>query len=735
MSSPLSIAFIWHMHQPYYRDLASGSCSMPWVRLHATKDYLDMVTRLDAFPAIHQTFNLVPSLLDQLEEYLPPASRSDVFLDLSRKPAAALDESERRFLLEWFFLANPERMIRPHPRYADLLAKRGARLQAGLPAAPTGQIGGAAQAGRWPQLLKRFSTQDFLDLQVWFNLVWIDPWLRRQHPRLAALEAKGERFSEDEKRVVLDAHLELIGRVIPAYREAHARGAIELTTSPYYHPILPLLCDLREAKMALPDLPLPEAGYRHPEDARWQLQQAIARHRQAFGTLPKGLWPPEGSVSEAAIALAIEAGIGWLATDEGILWRTLKSPRNPSLLYRPHLVQRSQGRVAMVFRDRELSDLIGFTYSRWDARQAVEDFLKRLASIHHRMAGRPALVPVILDGENAWESYPDDGHEFLTALYGALAHDARFRCVTVSEFLERHPPDPAESLPPLFSGSWIDANFATWAGHPEKNAAWTRLAEARHALEGRAQDDPSLQGAWRSFGAAEGSDWMWWFGDTHVSAQAEEFDRLFRLHLANGYQLAGVPIPDALKKPIRRPPSSVTEPPTALLHPTIDGRETSYYEWLFAGAIRLQHQSGAIQRSEQHLRGLRYGFDQTHHYLRLDFDPAFLTRRQPWGLLVSYAPDVSVRIEPAWPQELASGSLVLQVDLTGPVHAPVSAACARICEVAIPLAALGPSEQGRPLQLAVTLLEDGQPHEHYPEHGFFTLAPASAEREAHGWSI
>ncbi|MDP3703835.1 MAG: glycoside hydrolase family 57 protein, partial [Candidatus Omnitrophota bacterium] len=512
------------MHQPYYRDLATGECTMPWVRLHATKDYLDMLKRLEPFPAIHQTFNIVPSLLDQLEEYLPPANRSDEFLDLSRKPAAELTAQDQRFLLRWFFLANPERMIKPYPRYHDLFAKRGRPMS----------------EEDWGVAQKRFRLNDYLDLQVWFNLVWIDPWLRGQDARLAALEAKGAYFTEEEKRYVLDQHTALIAQVIPAYRHAAQRGQIELTTSPYYHPIMPLLCDSRAALTALPHLSMPAASFRHPEDARWHLQQGLARHEQVFGQPARGVWPPEGSVSEEMVRLVLEAGISWMATDEEILWRTLKTSRAPSQLYRPHLVRRKAGQTAMIFRDRELSDLIGFVYSQWSPGVAVADFLNRLDQIHQqfRTSKDPALVSIILDGENAWESYPNDGHDFLMALYGALANDERFRCVTVSEFLQQHPVDHTESLPELFSGSWIDGNFATWIGHPEKNAAWALLAAARDALSAKSREDPAIAAAWKSLGVAQGSDWMWWFGDTHFSAHAEAFDQLFRTALMNCYRLA-----------------------------------------------------------------------------------------------------------------------------------------------------------------------------------------------------
>ncbi|MBI3323434.1 MAG: hypothetical protein HYZ95_03110, partial [Candidatus Omnitrophica bacterium] len=352
-------------------------------------------------------------------------------------------------------------------------------------------------------------------------------------------------FTEEDKRLVLDRHLAILARVVPAYRQAQQRGQVELTTSPYYHPIVPLLCDLRSAHAALPHLPIPEHGFRHPDDARWHLTQALERHAATFGQRPQGLWPPEGSVSEDVVRLAIETGIRWMATDEEILWRTLKTSRSLSLLYRPHLLHRQQGRTAAIFRDRELSDLLGFVYSQWPAPAAVQDFLKRLEGIARQLRTErlPALVSIILDGENAWEFYPRDGHDFLQGLYEALAGDERFRVVTVSEFLDRFPLDQTPSLPELFAGSWIDGNFATWIGHPEKNAAWTHLAKAREDLAASAQapleKSSSLTGqapedVWRHFYIAEGSDWMWWYGDTHSSAQDEEFDALFRTHLANG---------------------------------------------------------------------------------------------------------------------------------------------------------------------------------------------------------
>ena len=729
MAHPLYIAFVWHMHQPYYRDLATGECSMPWVRLHGIKDYLDMVALLEEFPNLHQTFNLVPSLIDQLEEYLDPANLSDTFLNLSRKPAAELTETDKRFILERFFMANWDHMVKPHARYHDLLAKRGTFMD--------------EQA--WPSVLKRFKPQDYLDLQVWFNLAWIDPWLRQQDPNLARLEEKGSGFTEAQKQHLLERQLDILKRIIPAYRAAQERGQVELTTSPYYHPIVPLLCDIRSAHVALPHLPMPETTFHHPEDARWHLQKALARHQAVFGQRPFGLWPPEGSVSEAVVQLALEEGLRWTATDEEILWRTLKIARSPSLLYRPHLVRRKGRTLAMVFRDRELSDLLGFVYSQWSPSLAIQDFLRRLEGIYQqfRTEKTPALVSIILDGENAWEFYPRDGHEFLRGLYQALAGDERFRVVTVSEFLAQFPLDDSPSLPELFAGSWIGGNFATWIGHPEKNTAWTYLAHLRQELAATKREAEPVKGAperaWQSLYVAEGSDWMWWLGDTHSSAQDEEFDRLFRAHLANAYRFLGRDVPAWLQLPIKTTVIHPVYEPTATITPTLDGVETDYYEWLYAGQLDLRKHYAAIHRGTQLLHMLYYGFDQTQCYFRLDVDRHGLASLVRWRLVFDL-PDRNARIVVhATPDAGVRASLsavpgTAQAGRSGPQPQPLVCAYRRILELAVPkqLLALQP---GGSVFLRLTLYHDEESLERYPAQGSFRVPVPPADFEARIWSV
>jgi alpha-amylase/alpha-mannosidase (GH57 family) len=509
---------------------------------------------------------------------------------------------------------------------------------------------------------------------------------------------------------------------------------VELSCAPYYHPIMPLVCDLRAASVALPQMVIPAVSFRHPDDARWHLRQGLARHEQAFGRRPQGLWPSEGSVSPEAIGLVIEQGLRWTATDEEILWRTLRRGRDPETLYRPHRLRHGDGQVHIVFRDRELSDLIGFVYSQWNPMAAVQDFLKRLGGIHQRMqhSSRPALVTVILDGENAWEYYPDDAHEFFTALYGALAADTRFKAVTVSEYLDQYPLDPSDALPEIFSGSWIDGNFATWIGHPEKNTAWSHLARVREDLDtvqqsGTAPAD-ALVRAWRSFYAAEGSDWMWWLGDTHSSAQDAEFDRLFRTHLINVYHALDQPPPPWLDVPIISVSVQVTRVPVALTTPTIDGRETSYYEWLYAGYLDLRKGYGAAHRGAQALLGLHYALDQEAYYFRVDIDHERVRALGEWQLTI----ELRDRGAKLVIQREAEGALSAR--LVQPTIEPLTCAFDRVIELAVPIRLVGaPTSQA--LSVRVLLAQGRHTVEQYPSQGTFRLEMPSEELDGSMWSV
>jgi alpha-amylase/alpha-mannosidase (GH57 family) len=613
------VAILWHMHQPFYEDLVTQEHILPWVRLHALKDYFGMVALMREFPSVRVTFNLVPSMLVQLEAFAANRAR-DRFLDLSLKPAAELSEADAAFIVQNFFYAQRQRMIDVYPRYAELLARRGASL-------PT--LADARDAAR------RFSVDELRDLQVWHKLAWIDPDYLARDARVRALVVKGRDFTEDDKARLREVELELLNAVIPEYRAAAARGQVELSTSPFYHPILPLVCDTDVYLRTHPDSRMPRQRFVHPEDAAEQLARAVACHERLFGHRPAGLWPSEGSVSDAMVPIAAAAGFAWMATDELILARTLGGPfsrdaaghlEQPERLYAPYRVKAGGADIECAFRDHALSDRIGFTYSGWAAGAAADDLVARLTEAGRRFANRTgggeALVPIILDGENAWEHFEGGGRPFLRALYGRLSSHPELRTVTLAEGCA----SARQELAGIFPGSWIDGNFYIWIGHPDDQRAWSQLADARQALDTAAGvDSAAAARAREEVLVAEGSDWFWWYGDDHSSAHDLEFDDLFRRHLRNVYNLLQKPIPDELfvsniSSAAGKPAPAQTDP-AGFVTPTLDGEETSYFEWLGAGVLEVGDTAGAMHQSDRKppvVTLVRFGFDRDRFYVRLD---------------------------------------------------------------------------------------------------------------------
>jgi alpha-amylase/alpha-mannosidase (GH57 family) len=564
----VKLALLWHMHQPYYEDRATGEHILPWVRLHAIKDYWGMVALLREFPGIRVTFNLVPSLVAQVEAFAADRAR-DRHLALGLKPAAELTPDEARWMAANGFHAPYDTMIGPYPRYAELHA---ARL-AGRP----------------------FGDGELRDLQVWHKLAWMDPDLLVSDPRLVALAGQDRDFSEADKAQLRAVELEILARIVPEYRDASGRGQVELATSPFYHPILPLLCDSDVHLRAHPQAARPRARFARPGDARRQIARAVAFHEATFGSRPRGMWPPEGSVSDEALGLIAEAGLTWVATDEDILARSLGEPMRPALLYRPYRV--GAGGPVALFRDHALSDRIGFAYQSWDAEAAAADFVGRVREAGRRYGeaagGDAAIVPVILDGENAWEYYPGGGRPFLRALYGALAAAPDIQTVTMAEAASA----PAGTLASVFPGSWINGDFYIWIGHRDDHRAWDQLSAARDAFDTRAAlvDATAGDRALEELLIAEGSDWFWWYGDDHSSDHDAEFDDLFRRHLRNAYTALGAPIPEELfATNISTGPGPERLQPAGLVEVTVDGRDTSFLEWVGAVSMPLAGSGGAM---------------------------------------------------------------------------------------------------------------------------------------------
>jgi alpha-amylase/alpha-mannosidase (GH57 family) len=610
------LVVLWHMHQPQYRDPETGRYVLPWTRLHALKDYWGMVEMLREFPNFHATFNVVPSLGMQLEEYAS-GNFIEPWFSLAFKNAEELTREDKAEIIARAFQVNHERLMSRWPRFVEL-------FEWSRPA-------GGAQA------LVSFTLRDWRDLQLLSQLAWMEESWFETDDVVSRLATKGKDYTEKDKSALRKKQLEFLGLVLPAYRDAAQRGQIEISTTPFYHPILPLICDSDIARVANPATPLPRRAYRRPEDAREQLQLAREYHKRVFGVKPAGLWPSEGSVSDQALAIASEEGFEWFGTDEGVLGRTLNVgffrdgngiPANADRLYKPWRVQLGGNSIAGLFRDHHLSDLVGFVYSRMEGKAAAADLHIRMRHLGESMQGdQPLTICLFLDGENAWEYYPWNGRAFLREFYGRIQGDQDFRALTATEAIAAAGEIPVTTG--IFPASWINANFDVWIGHAEDVAAWELLWDAREAyaraLEARKQgraDAPTetaLKEAHESLLAAEGSDWCWWFGPEHSTANDAEFDALFRKLLTAIYLALGQVAPEELAKPIKRKPEHAVQlAPTGRLKINIDGRDTSYFEWLGAGLYSPERRGGSMHGRVFYLHEMRYGFEEERFCVRID---------------------------------------------------------------------------------------------------------------------
>ncbi|HEY5765196.1 MAG TPA: glycoside hydrolase family 57 protein [Candidatus Deferrimicrobiaceae bacterium] len=746
----LSVCFLWHMHQPYYQDPETGSHVLPWVRLHAVKDYVSLPRIFRRFPKVRHTVNLVPSLLLQVRDYVERGA-GDHFLDISRKHALDLTRDEERFLLRNFFSANPSTMILPHPRYADLYHRRESALRS------VGRAGG-------------FGGSEYTDLATLFNLAWIHPLHRKEDGELDRLYRKESGFSEREKQYVLDRQIEILGAVIPEYRRLGGEDGGELSCSPMYHPILPLLIDSRAAEDALPGAPLPSLPFSYPGDAEIQLGRGRRFFEELFGHSPAGLWPSEGSISPETLNIAVKTGFRWGATDEILLSKAIGKPvhrdydgvpQEPGWVYQPYTARTPSGEIPLLFRDHHLSDLIGFEYSRWGANEAADHFINIIRNIYKKLSSiglgerkEEYVVPVILDGENAWEYFPDSGEAFLSALFDRIGTlSPEIECVPISEAIARC--KVTESLPGIPTGSWIDGTFNIWIGHREDLDAWEMLSRVRSLLERRISKartagigmPDSLSAALEHLLVAEGSDWCWWYGEDHYTPHGPEFDRLFRSRIRAAYLEMGESPPDSVDIPIVRPdkiPSvrNRLQSPSWYIRPRITGTLSSYYEWSSATRYHPAPDFGAMHRSgDPVLTCLYYGFDESTLYLRIDphariFEP----------------PQDPIEVELIFPEKQRKISLVLFP--SGPTirgaigrvgekleknHAAtmpdaIQAAFRKVVELGIPFLELA-CEGDERIQFSLTIRPQGTTGERYPAYGTFLADLPGQDFEERMWEV
>jgi alpha-amylase/alpha-mannosidase (GH57 family) len=742
------------MHQPYYKDPESGSYALPWVRLHAIKDYVALPRIFRQYPNVRHTFNLVPSLLIQVRDYVENGA-SDDFLTVSRKNALDLTKDEQEFVLRNFFSAFAPTMILPQPRYAELYRGHEEALRS-----LTGNGGGGA-----------YGASEYTDLVALFNLAWFHPIHLDEDPELSRLRRKGGRYTEAEKQYVLDRQLHVMGELFDEYRKLEREDGGELTSTPMYHPILPLLIDSRSARDAHPGAALPERQFAYPRDARRQLEKGRDVFRDLFGAYPKGLWPSEGSISPAAVEMAAKSGFQWAATDEILLAKALGRsvqrdgagiPIEPEWLYVPYTAKTPSGDLRLLFRDHHLSDLIGFEYSRWDATDAANNFISNLKKIYDRLQSRTSggaetdfVVPVILDGENAWEYYPESGAHFLRALLSKLETlRPEVECVGVSEALERTRSRP--ELPRIPTGSWIDGTFYIWIGHPEDHAAWDMLTRARAQweslagpLESRGEPLPEgLRKAEEFLLVAEGSDWCWWYGDDHFTPHGPEFDRLFRHNIKAAYVAMGADAPDILDIPIVKPTripdgKNLIPAPRSYIRPSIDGLITSYLEWVSASVYLPEPEFGSMHRAGRLLlKRFHFGFSEDVLYFRFDLDPIALESIEEIAFeLLFPVKNRKVRGEIRIRKGETRWSFTEIGDAQGaPADAPVigkdsfAMAFRKVIEIGVPMDALQCRGDER-LEFFLTIQPAGTLGERWPLYRTFSAELPGTDFEERMWAV
>lgn len=535
----LKLVLCWHMHQPEYRDLHSGEFKLPWTYLHVIKDYVDMVAHLEAVPGAKAVVNFAPILLEQIEVYANQVSGfindglaiSDPLLSALAAPVIPDDPEDRMHMIKDCMRANRERQINRYPAFTKLV-----------------------EMAEWLDShydgMYYVNSQYIFDMLVWYHLAWMGETVKLTDSRIKHLIDKGMGYTLHERIELLEIIGELLENVLCRYRVLVKKGQIELSLTPYAHPIMPLLLDLNTAHEAMPDAPLPELDS-YPggmERVGWHLEMGVKTFKRFFGFKPKGVWPSEGCISEQTLKVLGDFGFKWAASGGAVLHNSLnlKENKTPSTGVHHPFKLKNTG-IACFFRDDGLSDLIGFEYSKWHADDAVTDLIKHLENIAAHEPG-DKVVSIIMDGENAWEHFPDNGYHFLSGLYQSLAQHPVIEMSTFSECLKSK--TPVKPLARLVAGSWVYGTFSTWIGSADKNRGWDMLGDVKKTFDkavlAKRLTETQLKDAEHQLAVCEGSDWFWWFGDYNPGHAVSSFEKQFRLNLANLYKRLDEEVPPYL---------------------------------------------------------------------------------------------------------------------------------------------------------------------------------------------
>lgn len=695
------VAFLWHMHQPLYIDPFDGEILLPFVRLHAVKDYYEMLMISNSFDELFINYNLVPSLLDQILLYSgKKRETNEKWLKLTVRNPSEMSQAEKLFIINNFFLGNPEHMIQTLP-YFNTLYHKALRTTKSSRDSST--------------IVNSFNDQELLDIQVLHSISWLGEYSRKNNSELNELIKKEKNYNEGDKQFIIDFQFSIMESLIDHYREAEKLGKIEISTTPYYHPILPLLINSDSGKISS-DKPLPARAFRFPKDAEYQIIKAKERMSQLFNKESWGFWPSEGSLSDETLDIFARHDINWVATDEGNLYKSKYSIENK--YFCPYLFESKHTRhVPIFFRNHYLSDKIGFVYSRWDASSAVDDMISHIKKVSQLSKHKNPVIPIILDGENCWEYYKMNGYMFLNELYSRLCREKNIRTITFSSYLASFQREDYKIFS-LNPGSWINDNFDIWIGNHEENKAWDYLREAREITS---PENPGYD----NILIAEGSDWFWWYGDQHQTSYSKIFDRLFRRNLQKFYSENNTESPSSLNKPIKRKTSyRLYQQPKILIDPIIDGKITNFYEWLNAGFINVSDDFGlgSLHQRNIMINKIFYGFNKNRAFLMAVFSNDFSNEIEKIRLSLILEEDQVCSLA------FEKNRAVLQ----SKARCDIVFAYEDILELSIPIRL---NQEYFTFRLSVEEKDSGSVLENYPIEGFYKIKIPSFVDYADFWYV
>ncbi len=618
MKKELSLAFVWHFHQPNYQTQPNGIRIMPWARLHAIKDYLDMLLVIDKFPNIKLNFSLVPTLIDAIEDYSKDGH--DIHSKLTVTPVEELTNDDKVYILNYFFDVNYQNKISKFPRYNELYLKRYSKHDVNI---------------------NEFSNQDYADIMMLFNLVWFDDIWKNKYPEINAFIKKGRNYTLQERRELIELNRKIIRQIIPAFKKYQDEGRIEIITTPYNHPILPILINPNDLKISTLKNPMPDCKIALMVDVKEQLKMALDKMEATFGKKPKGIWPSEHCISQKTLDVLANMDTEWVITDESVLSNSIKKDfvrdfrgcyEDPYDLCSFYLYKTKRDKeINIIFRNSVFPNLITFEYPKYDSVRCANDLYDRIKNIYDKLKNSPDkchLLTIAMDGENSWEYYPNDGAIFLERLYSLINDDKSLKTVLVSDYISENKKSE-KPLKKVTTGSWLNQEFQLWIAEPTKNLAWKYLVQTRNDLKEAEKSGnltkEQIQSAKSEIYVTEGSDWFWWYGEPNNSGQDHIFDFMFREHLKNVYKIIDKSIPQYLEMPLIAYMGKPLKNPVREITPNINGIIKGNDEWLQAGCIDIP--DGPILNENKIFNRIYFGNDKDNLYLRFDTNKYFLENR------------------------------------------------------------------------------------------------------------